>query len=640
MAKKKLKKQTKSSTAQPSRSKEQVTKRNPAKWLPLVCACFAFLLYANTINHSYTLDDFSVIKDNFLTQQGIEGIPKLLTTNYRFGYWNSSGTLYRPISMVLFALEWELAPDQPWLSHLINVLLYALTGAFLFLTLSRFWPNRNHLLPLLVTLIYLAHPIHVEVVANIKSRDEILGFLFCILSLFWLLNYWDQKKTKYLFMALAAYTVAMFSKENAVTFLAVFPLCVYFFRKVNIVENLKISALFLVPVLLYLGIRYSILETATIANISALDNLLVASEGTVNQLAMAFVLIGKYLYTLLFPHPLVSEYGYPQLTTTTWSNWQALLSLAIYLGMGIFALFRLREKSILSFAILFFLITFSIYSNILIMIGSSYGERFAYVASLGFCLLLVGVLIEAFGAKSTDGKASMAIDFQQNKSLLVISGIILLLYTGKTITRNADWYNSYSLYAADISKVPNSAKLNYHLGLEEVKKGLDVKNNQKLSREWQDKGLVHFQKALELYPTYGDAHAQIGLSLFRRGYMNEALESYEKALKYNPLNAKVYSNMGIIYFQQKNLKKAEEVYLKAVQLDPRYVDAHRNLGSVYAQTKRFDQAIQHFRTALDFEPNSAILHFYLGSAYRDKGEPKTAKPFLDKAYQLNPALKR
>jgi len=475
-------------------------------------------------------------------------------------------------------------------------------------------------------------------VANIKSRDEILGFLFCITTLYFLWDYLDKKQMKHLIYALLAYAFAMFSKENAVTFLAIFPLTLYFFRKETIPEILKLSVVFVAPVLLYLAVRFSVLESGIISNVSPLDNLLVASNG-LDRMAMAFLLLGKYLYTLLLPHPLVSEIGYPQLSTTTWSNWQSILSLLFYGFIGVLALWGLKKKSLVSYGLLFFLITFSIYTNLFITIGSSYGERFVYMASLGFCIALVSVLQLAFPINE-DRQASFSTGLLKNNSaLLGIVSVLVLAYSFKTLSRNVDWYDSYALYSADILKVPNSAKLNYHLGLEEVKQGLDIKDNQQEMRNWLDKGLQHFQKAVEFYPEYGDAHAQIGLSLFRRGHMDPALQSYQTALKYIPNDAKVYSNMGIIYFQQKNLRKAEEVYSKAVQLDPRYVDARRNLGSVYAQTQRFDQAIEQFKKAIEFEPDDAILYFYTGSAYRDKGDPASAKPYFDIAYQKNPALR-
>ena len=166
MAKKKSRKKITTPLDSPPTTKKQKS-LSMALGMKLFCVAFAFLLYANTLGHQYTLDDFSVIKDNYVTKQGIEGIPTLLTTNYRFGYWNSEGTLYRPISMVMFAIEWELFEDQPWIHHLISVLLYAFTAWLLFITLRRWWHNKSGILAFAVTLIYIAHPITGVVSGNL-----------------------------------------------------------------------------------------------------------------------------------------------------------------------------------------------------------------------------------------------------------------------------------------------------------------------------------------------------------------------------------------------------------------------------------------------------------------------------------------
>ncbi len=82
-------------------------------WISVI----GMLIYGNTLGHQYTLDDFSVIKDNFVTKKGLEGIGTILTTDYRYGYWISGGTLYRPLSLIMFAIEWSFAPDSPFVGQ-------------------------------------------------------------------------------------------------------------------------------------------------------------------------------------------------------------------------------------------------------------------------------------------------------------------------------------------------------------------------------------------------------------------------------------------------------------------------------------------------------------------------------------------
>ncbi|MEM9023143.1 MAG: hypothetical protein AAGB22_05350, partial [Bacteroidota bacterium] len=125
-------------------------------------ALLGFVLYANTLGHGYVLDDFSVIKDNKIVQQGSDALGTIFSTSYREGYWSKPGSLYRPLTLSMFALEWELAPDNPALSHWINVLLYAVDGGLLFLLLARWSPPGRVIFPLIISLLFIAHPLHTE----------------------------------------------------------------------------------------------------------------------------------------------------------------------------------------------------------------------------------------------------------------------------------------------------------------------------------------------------------------------------------------------------------------------------------------------------------------------------------------------
>ncbi|MEK7256812.1 MAG: tetratricopeptide repeat protein, partial [Bacteroidota bacterium] len=120
----------------------------------------------------------------------------------------------------------------------------------------------------------------------------------------------------------------------------------------------------------------------------------------------------------------------------------------------------------------------------------------------------------------------------------------------------------------------------------------------------------------------------------------KALENYELAIKHKPNFPLAYSNMGIIFFETGNLEKAKECYEKAVQYDPRMVDALRNLGAVHAMQRNFTEAIKLFSQALQYDPENATVNFYLGSAYRDNGQPELGQPYLEKAYRLDPKLKK
>src|ERR1039458_2075714 len=175
--------------------------------LGIIVGVFAFLLYAQSIRYSYALDDNFVISDNNLIKKGFEAIPEILKTNYLSGFSNGnySGPTYRPTSLILFAIEWQLFPNSPHVYHFISVLLFAVSCFILFLLLCKLFYKQNLLFPFVCCMLYAAHPIHTEVVNNIKSSDEILCFLFGISAIFFAIKSVTEKFNLNIFLAAICY---------------------------------------------------------------------------------------------------------------------------------------------------------------------------------------------------------------------------------------------------------------------------------------------------------------------------------------------------------------------------------------------------------------------------------------------------
>jgi len=600
-----------------------------------IIVLLGFGIYANTLGHDFALDDFSAIKDNRIVKKGLKELTTIWTTHYRYGYWNSAGELYRPLPLTMFAAEWQMSPDNPFIHHLVNILLYALTGLLLFFTLLKI-VDKRWLVAFLGTALFIAHPVHTEIVANIKSRDEILAFLFFVVSLNGVWSYIEKDKLGYLLGATVAYTLALFSKESAITFLALFPLLLYFFSNSSWKKIGMITGVLLIPALLFLVVRSQVLSgfvTGGKTN-SILDNLLVGIDSPMDRIATTILLLGKYLWTMIFPHPLGSDFGYDQIPATNFGDWRVLLSLVVHLGLGGIAMWGFKQKHFLSFCVCFYAITFSIFSNVLLEIGSSFGERFLYIPVLGFTLAIAYGLQYFFPiVPNTKGY------FKQNKVPLLMGGILLGVYSIKTINRNLAWKDSYTLYATDIKTAPNSVKLNYHYALEASKKGQNTSNPAEKKKLFEAAKQA-FSKAIKQYPSYADAYGQLGLLYYREGNNQEAFKNYQASIKYKTNNALVYSNMGILYFQNNDLENAKKVYQKAVEIDPYFVDARRNLGVVYAMQRNFPKAIEHFTAALKEAPNDATINQYLGSAYKDSGNESAGRPYLDKAEILRSKLQK
>lgn len=605
------------------------------KTLAIAMAILGVVLYFNTAGFNYTLDDYSVIKENNITMQGMSALPQIFTTPYREGYIIIDKQLYRPISKALFAVVWEIAPDKPGLNHMMNILLYALTGFFLLLTLAKYL--KSPVLALVITAIYVSHPVHTESVASIKGIDDMLSMFFFILTMYKVHTYLYTNTMKHLAWAMFFFLICMFSKESSITFIAAIPLMIYFFTDVKLNKNIKTSLYFVGVAAFFLVVRMVILQDSVSNPSSVVDNLLSqTSDGAVKFSTAVYILI-IYLKLLVFPHPLVFDYSYNQVTLKEPGDMLFIMSLLIHLGLAAYALLKWKKKDLIAFGILFYAITFSISSNIIIEIGSSLAERFLYVPSLGFAIVVAGVLALLF---KTDLKASynsVPDLIKNNVPIIAVTSVIVILFGFKTVTQNSVWENNLTLYQSGVKNSPNSTRTHYYLGNYMIKPDFWAGQDSISRRNTILEGIAYLDSSIAIYDKFSDAHNQKGVAYYRLKDYNKAAESYNRAIETNPSNSSAHNNMGTILFETGQIDKALQAFQTAVGYDKSYADGYMNLGSCYGQMQQFDKAILNFKKAIQFDPNNASAHWFAGVTYQLMGDARNEKIYKDKARQLDPA---
>jgi len=621
--------------------------------LGFIIGAIGFLLYSNTFHHGYVLDDFSAIKENNIVRQGTEAIPEIFKTSYRQGYLSIKDGLYRPLSLATFAIEWEFFPDQPGVSHFTNVILYALTGFLLFLMLCKFFQafhesdKRNEAIAFIASLLFISHPIHTEVVANIKSRDEILCFLFVIASFIFVFKYSETGKKKFVLYGMITYFLSLLSKETSITFLALLPLSLYLFVKITMKKNAAITLCFSGAAAFYLIIRGNVLDGAMADDsVSVADNFIIGAKDFGTKMASAFYVLGKYLQLHVFPYPLSYDYSFNQIPIVTFSNLFSIGSLIIYIFLGAIAGWILlksiknkpdekpirNESKIISFGILFYLITIFLFSNLVLTIGTSLGERLMYFPSLGFCICTAALIVKYLKIES--------VKFETGNWKLYPVVAALILFSYKTYSRNADWKDNYTLYAHDVHIVPNSTKAHYYLGLELIKIEAEKVKDAVRKNKIYEEGISELEKAVAIMPNFASAYTQMGVAYYRMKNYQKAIENYEKASKLRPMDAITLNNVGTVYFEWGKYKEAEEKFSEAVRVDVRYVDGYMNLGSVYGTVKEFEKSIAAFQQAIKYAPDNARAHFFLGITYENMGDKTNAQKFFQLAQQLDPKMKK
>ncbi len=919
----------------------------------LVMGLFAFALYANTIGNDYAMDDELVTLNHPLTSRGVEAIPDIFNSYY---FDNNIGNYYeyRPIVLTSFAIEHSIFGDNPHVSHTINALLYGLTCLVLFFVIRSFKPDVNYLFPALATMLFAAHPLHTEVVASIKNRDEIFSFLFGITSLFWALKFARNGSLKDYVLFILFIVLSVLSKRSVLSYTLIIPLAACWFSQVGLVRLLSLSfplmmvAMFfspiyednvnalisaaiiafplviwttknllingfspfaasfatslkviightentensatvakagslgwlsivalamltfgafaaiyidvrvlvfislglllvatfllklenksypvllillilgvlagifdfklityiitgilfaglffgglpsygrvlapvfgvfvsatylfstkylgdsfidlviiaalivaqnfikqkrIIPILLvligtmklilepqyqviwlmnYLGAIYLFIESKVkrplalytgfavlgIAVLFALtvyplqpknpvyeknlgnyykqlpdpygdgaknamdivpgagrevdfiENPLVKEKSTAKRVATASKVMGYYTYLMVAPVQLRFYYGFNEITIVNISNPIAIICIATYLALLVLAFWLYKRDAIMSFALLYLLIGLLFISNLGVLLTGIVGERLAFGASLGFCLILAWGLIRLFKID-----VQSAVNLKQLKpAFLGIALVVLCLYSVRTVVRNTNWKDKLTLYTHDAKISPNSAKVQQMLGNEYLNMGIRDAVNQ---AKYFALAETYLKKSLEVAPEFHSALLDLGhmyslkedcknaivylerfiavspppplvvfhyaICLDFEGRYKEALEYYERYVNADPYYPAGYSNLSFLHFRLGNFEQALSVSKKAIEMIPNSPDPYINVGNVYLELNMPAESIPYFEKAYTISPNDRNVVLQLWDLHTQIGDPQRGEMFKNKAIQL------
>ena len=595
-------------------------------WLPVI---LGFLVYANTLGHEFALDDYAAILENASTKKGVSAIGEIFSHSYRHGYIIMGDELYRPLPKALFAVCWSLAPNSATPGHWLNVLLFAFTCYFLFRFTTHWFPSDKRL-ALIASSLFAVHPIHTEVVANIKSLDEILSFLLGMMSLHLFLLFVQKGGVKYILSAMLCFFGAYLSKESSITFLALFPLFAWFTSAGSMNRVWSGLAWMLVPTVLFFLIRYQIIYAGKMiqpAPPSVADNMLSAAKDPLTRFSGAVAMLGLYLWKIVVPVGLSFDLSYPQVTPAKVSDISFLLSVTVMVSLLVFALKGWKSRQFFSLAILMFFVLVSVSSNVFMLIGTHYGERLMYAPSFALLLLAGWAILKVFRADAVSAnKIPMPV--------MGLTALLVLVFSGLTIARNPVWKNNQSLYLSGLTSAPNSARVHYYQGLW-LNKPENIELFPAASRDSATQaGIMHLKKSVELYAPFTDAWTQLGVSSYRQKKYAEAIGYYEQGLKYSPYDPVVLNNMGSIYFEQQKFNEALKLYLEAVKYKPDYADALMNIGSCYGVGQQYDLAIQYLEKAVAVDPGLSQAYYFIGITYRNKGNEALAQQYIQRSQQV------
>ncbi|MCS6905544.1 MAG: tetratricopeptide repeat protein [Bacteroidia bacterium] len=614
-----------------------------------ILTVLSFLIYANTIANEYALDDVFVVTGNEYTKQGFAGIDELFRYDTMRGFWGVEGSrtkliYYRPLSVVTLAIEYGiLGEGNPHVSHFFNVLFFAATVGVLFLLLLKLGFAQTH--AFFICLLFAVHPIHTEVVANIKARDEIFSLLFLLISSYFLFQFVDVQKRIYLGASWVFYVLALLSKENGVTFLGILPLALFYFSKLP----LKKIALYILPFIV-IFIAYLLFRKAFIGlnfkvtAVSVLDNFY-TNVPKATKYATIFYVLGFYWMHLIWPYPLTWDYSYRQIPYYTFADWQPWLFLLFHLAILIWAVRNAFQKNIIAFGILFYLASLSIVSNLFIDIGGYIAERFLYQPSLGFIIAAYFGIIFLY----TSILNFKAENYKTAKILFIAPIIgIVLLSSYLVIARNAEWKNNDILFLADIEKSPNSAKTNQSVGkvyMDQAVALKDTKNHARM-KELAQKALPYLLKAISIHSLYFEPNVELGNAYLILGDTAKAIAHWTRAYELNSTHhtikdkaaqlAAYYYSLAEVALPKGDFKYIKSMLEKSLYFDPNNAVAWSNMSFCNLQLNLVKEAILTAQKSVALDPKNPEFRFKLAIAYLRDNNKEAARAELQQALALNP----
>lgn len=551
-------------SSRPDKATKPATKRITAWWthagkMRWILFGAAFLLYANSLRNGFVLDDSLVIVNNQFTKAGISGIADIFSHDTFKGYYGDNfeeikvtGGRYRPLSVAFFAVIYQIAGANPFLFHFWNVLLYACCCALLYIVLRHILDPRNDyatgaLLALLASAIFVFHPIHTEVVNNIKSNDEIMCLLFSLGALFFAMRYVDTGQVKSAILSAAAFFLGCLAKENAIVFLAIIPLSIYIRNGILSKKSFGGAPLWIglaMTAVIYIAVRTAVIGWSMgAAPLDLINNPFIKWTGDQwghctfsEKMAMVFYALGKYIQLLVAPFTLSTDYYPRAVNVMNFSNPVALISLLAHLAMAGWAIIRLlkRKRGIIMYGVLFYLIALSIVSNIVFPIGTNLAERFLFTPSIGFCLVI--------GCIAAHHMLHGAPLIKQIVPWVMVG--LLGFYAVRTFIRNYDFESNTVLFNKDVKASPNSAKVTFALG--SIKAEEAARTSIQSERDTLvQQAIKLINTALHIHPTYLEAYYMRGNIHFMAGQYEAAVADYQKSLSLNPNFKPAFGNYAL-----------------------------------------------------------------------------------------------
>ncbi|MEI6455922.1 MAG: tetratricopeptide repeat protein [bacterium] len=514
------------------------------------------LLYGNTILNDLSVGDQYFTRDA-VVKQGMKAIPLIFSSrsSWDSGQTGVPGSVYEPVTKLTFALEYEFFGDRPGMSHAFNLVIYFFLSALLFFLLKRILNRYNILFPFLITMLFMVHPVHTEVVASLKNRGEMLAFLCGCGALWYLTDYAETRSFRFLFFALLLFFTGALCKGSIFFFILIFPFILHFHSGMPLRKSAPAFLLSLAVVVSATFLPRIIIPGMTVAGTWA-DNPLFIDHNFWIRIGTSFMALLFYLKILVYPVHLVYYYGYDMIQIVSMLNLWVLFSMLLHAILLFYAIRKFREKHILSLAILWYLLAIVPFSNLFFPVRGIVSESFVFTASAGFCIAVVYVIFTLF---RTDPR-TLTIETDARIEILSLLIIITIPSTLMTISRNTNWKNQETLYKADMDELAYSANANLGYAgflLQKAYASPEYRKRGRVDENCKHEIISRLRRSLRIYPKNINALNEIAkVYLEVAGQPDSSLIFLGKATELDPLNEEALLNLGKTYLYLGDYRKA------------------------------------------------------------------------------------
>ena len=640
-------------------------------WVCVLLVALVFAVFGQDIRHEFVnFDDEDYFSSNPHVLTGLTWTG--ITWAFQIGY----AANWHPLTWLSLMLDAQLFGPGPAGPHLTNVILHAANVVLLFLLLRRLtgtlWPGA------FVAGVFAIHPLHVESVAWVSERKDVLSGLFFLLTLLMYARYSDlsrvpQRKSRISYaLTLLFFAFGLMSKPMLVTLPFILLLLDYW--PLERFQHQSWKRLFLEKVPFFL-----------LSAASCVITVLAQKEAITPTLALSFSLriansLSSYLIYLaqtFYPAGLAAFYPFPENGLPWWELALASILLA-GITVGVFALRRSRPHLLVGW--LWYLGMLVPIIGLLQVGGQARADRYTYLPLIGVLIMLTWTTKDLFPTSR-----------HRNQILGFGAIVVLIAFMASASIQASYWQNSESLwnhtlactsrnyvahsdlggalfkqgkvteaiaqYQAAIEINPRYVEAHNDLGIVLAKQGKTVEAighyqtaleinpnyveahinmaNALAAAGQPDDAISHFQQALQLDPGNGEAHNDWGALLLRQGQNIEAMEHLQKAVEREPDNAEVQVNLGTALVTEGRTAEAIKCYQKALDLRPDYAKAHYNLANLYAAQDETDEAINHYQEAVTLMPNLIPARYRLGLALQSIGKFSAATAQFQKVLDLD-----